>query len=466
MAMPTWVEPQLATLTRERFSSPEWVFERKLDGERCLAFAGDDGVRLMSRSQHDITSTFPEVAAALAAQHRGDVVVDGEIVAFDGAQTRFERLQQRLGVASPGERLLRDFPVYYYLFDVLYADGVDTRPLPLTERKKLLVEAMSFRDPLRFTEHRWRDGEALSRQACADGWEGLVAKRADAPYTGTRSRNWLKFKCENAQEFVIGGYTDPQRSRVGFGALLLGYYDSGGSLVYAGKVGTGFDNRTLLRPARHAGRAGTGRQPLQRRPGAGPARGALGKAAACRGGRLQRVDRRGRAPPPPVPGAARRQGPARRRARAPVIIASPSSVAGRAVPCGPSGPWAAAPEEQGAGCGGTAQRCRGQPRGRGGETARPGVRGPCRASTWRGASGCPRCSWRGRRGRGRARVVRRGGGGGGALNVAVSSAAPSWPATTTAVSSPSCVRASASSSPISKKPGPGGAGVSAVSPAG
>jgi DNA ligase D-like protein (predicted ligase) len=246
LAMPTWVEPQLATLTRERFSSPEWIFERKLDGERCLAFAGPDGVRLLSRSQHDITSTFPEIAAALAAQHHGDLVVDGEIVAFDGAQTRFERLQQRLGVASPGEQLLRDFPVYYYLFDVLYADGVDTRPLPLTERKKLLAEAVSFRDPLRFTEHRWRDGEALSRQACADGWEGLVAKRADAPYTGTRSRNWLKFKCENAQEFVIGGFTDPQRSRQGFGALLLGYYDADGALCYAGKVGTGFDTRTLV----------------------------------------------------------------------------------------------------------------------------------------------------------------------------------------------------------------------------
>jgi bifunctional non-homologous end joining protein LigD len=254
LAMPTWVEPQLATLTRERFSSPEWIFERKLDGERCLAFAGPDGVRLLSRSQHDITSTFPEIAAALAAQHHGDVVVDGEIVAFDGSQTRFERLQQRLGVASPGDQLLRGYPVYYYLFDLLYADGVDTRPLPLLERKKLLAAAVTFRDPLRFTEHRERDGEAFSRQACADGWEGLVAKRADAPYTGTRSRNWLKFKCENAQEFVIGGYTDPQRSRVGFGALLLGYYDAGGGLVYAGKVGTGFDNRTLT--ALHATLAG------------------------------------------------------------------------------------------------------------------------------------------------------------------------------------------------------------------
>jgi bifunctional non-homologous end joining protein LigD len=182
------------------------------------------------------------------------VVVDGEIVAFDGAQTRFERLQQRLGVASPSDQLLRDFPVYYYLFDLLYADGVDTRPLPLIERKKLLAEVVTFTGPLRFTEHRERDGVTLSQQACRDGWEGLVAKRADAPYTGTRSRNWLKFKCENAQEFVIGGYTDPQRSRVGFGALLLGYYDSAGRLVYAGKVGTGFDNRTLL--ALHAALAG------------------------------------------------------------------------------------------------------------------------------------------------------------------------------------------------------------------
>jgi DNA ligase D-like protein (predicted ligase) len=247
-AMPSWMEPQLATLTRERFSSPDWIFERKLDGERCLAFADSAGVRLLSRSQHDITRTFPEIAAALSAQrHDGGLVVDGEIVAFDGAQTRFGRLQQRLGVLSPGEKLLDDIPVYYYLFDVLYRDGTDTRPLPLTERKKLLAEALTFRDPLRFTEHRERDGEAYSRQACADGWEGLVAKRADAPYTGGRNRSWLKFKCENAQEFVIGGFTDPQRSRVGFGALLLGYYDKDGTLVYAGKVGTGFDTATLLR---------------------------------------------------------------------------------------------------------------------------------------------------------------------------------------------------------------------------
>ena len=245
-AMPSWVEPQLATLTRERFSDPEWIFERKLDGERCLAFCGPDGVTLRSRSDHEVTTTFPEIATALAAQRHGNLVADGEIVAFDGAQTRFERLQQRLGVASPSKRLLDDFPVYYYVFDVLYADGRDTRELPLTERKRLLAGLIDFRDPLRFTEDRAGDGAAFWRQACSDGWEGLVAKRADAPYLAGRNKNWLKFKCENAQEFVIGGYTDPQRSRVGFGALLLGYYDLDGALVYAGKVGTGFDNRTLI----------------------------------------------------------------------------------------------------------------------------------------------------------------------------------------------------------------------------
>lgn len=244
-AQPAWLEPQLATLTRERFSDPAWIFERKLDGERCLAFRDGPGLRLMTRNQKVVTSTYPELAAALEAQHADDFIVDGEVVAFDGNRTSFSRLQQRLGVHDPGPTLLTEVPVYFYLFDVLWAAGQDTRPLPLRERKQLLHGLLSFTDPLRFTEHRDADGEAYWREACRAGWEGVVAKRADAPYRGGRSRDWLKFKCENSQEFVIGGYTDPQRSRVGFGALLLGYYDKDGGLVYAGKVGTGFDNRTL-----------------------------------------------------------------------------------------------------------------------------------------------------------------------------------------------------------------------------
>jgi bifunctional non-homologous end joining protein LigD len=243
--LPAWLEPELATLTRDRFSDPAWIFERKLDGERCLAFADGGEVRLMTRNQHQITSTFPEIAGALAAQHSDDFVVDGEIVAFDKTQTSFARLQHRLGVIRPARDLLAEAPAYYYLFDVLYTGGRDTRPLPLRERKQILHALLPFDDPVRFTQYRTTEGEAYYREACAKGWEGLIAKRADAPYRGGRTRDWLKFKCESGQEFVIGGFTDPQGSRTGFGALLLGYYDTGGRLVYAGKVGTGFDNQTL-----------------------------------------------------------------------------------------------------------------------------------------------------------------------------------------------------------------------------
>jgi DNA ligase D-like protein (predicted ligase) len=244
--LPGWLEPELATLTRDRFSDPAWIFERKLDGERCLAFVGGGEVRLMTRNQHEISGTFPEVAGALAAQQLGDdFAVDGEIVAFDKDQTKFSLLQHRFGVIKPAAALLAEVPAYYYLFDVLYAGGRDVRPLPLLERKKVLRGLLSFGDPLRFTEHRDAEGEAYYREACAQGWEGLIAKRADAPYRSGRSKDWLKFKCESGQEFVIGGFTDPQRSRIGFGALLLGYYGPGGRLVYAGKVGTGFTSQML-----------------------------------------------------------------------------------------------------------------------------------------------------------------------------------------------------------------------------
>jgi len=154
-------------------------------------------------------------------------------------------LQRRFGVIKPTADLLAEVPAYYYMFDVLYAGGRDVRALPLLERKPTLRGLLSFDGALRYTEHRDTEGEAYYREACANGWEGLIAKRADAPYRSGRTKDWLKFKCESGQEFVIGGFTDPQRSRIGFGALLLGYYDRGGRLVYAGKVGTGFTNQML-----------------------------------------------------------------------------------------------------------------------------------------------------------------------------------------------------------------------------
>jgi bifunctional non-homologous end joining protein LigD len=245
MSQPDWLEPELATLTADRFSDPAWLYERKFDGERCLAFRDGDQLRLMTRNQQQVTGTYPEIAEALRAQRASDFVVDGEVVAFDRDQTSFSRLQRRLGVRDPAVALRAEIPVYIYLFDVLWADGRDVRGQPLLERKQVLGDLLSFGGPLRFTEHRDTDGEAYYREACQLGWEGIIAKRGDAPYRAGRSRDWLKFKCLNGQEFVIGGYTDPQRSRVGFGALLLGYYDGEGRLCYAGKVGTGFNRETL-----------------------------------------------------------------------------------------------------------------------------------------------------------------------------------------------------------------------------
>jgi len=199
----------------------------------------------MTRNHQQVNSTYPELDEALGAQAATDFIVDGEVVAFTGRATSFAQLQQRLGQRHPGQELLRRVPVYYYLFDIMYADGRDVRDLPLRERKRILRDVIAFAGPLRFATHRNRNGEAYYTQACRWGWEGLIAKRAEAPYRAGRGHDWLKFKCLNGQEFVIGGYTDPQGSRHGFGALLLGYYDDKGQLVYAGKVGTGFTEATL-----------------------------------------------------------------------------------------------------------------------------------------------------------------------------------------------------------------------------
>ena len=224
-----------AVLTDERFSDPEWIYERKLDGIRCLAFKGDKNVSLRSRNDLSLNGRFPEIAAALERDPATGVTLDGEVVAFDGAQTSFARLQQR------GER---PTPVFFYVFDILRAGGEDVTGLPLRERKALLRRTLSFADPIRMTSHRNRDGEAYFEEACRKGWEGLIAKRADSRYVHGRSRDWLKFKCSAEQELVIGGYTAPRGSRTDLGALLLGVYDEG-RLRYAGKVGTGFTRATL-----------------------------------------------------------------------------------------------------------------------------------------------------------------------------------------------------------------------------
>jgi bifunctional non-homologous end joining protein LigD len=224
-----------AMLTTERFDDPNWIYERKLDGVRCIAVRSGAHTRLLSRNDLSMNARYPEIAAALDAEPCQRFTVDGEVVAFEGARTSFARLAQR------GHRPVA---VFYYVFDVLWLDGYDVRALPLRTRKRLLRSALTFKDGVRLTPHRNEHGRALFEEACRKGWEGLVAKRADSPYTATRSRDWLKCKCEQGQELVIGGYTEPQGSRTWFGALLLGYYQDG-KLRYAGKVGTGFDEATL-----------------------------------------------------------------------------------------------------------------------------------------------------------------------------------------------------------------------------
>lgn len=242
---PEWTDPMLATLTHERFSDPGWIYERKLDGVRLLIFREDGLVRLLTRNRKRREATYPELVDAL--QRGGcDLVADGEVVAFEGDVTSFSRLQGRIHVTDEEEarRRAKSVAVKLYLFDLMHVDGHDITALPLRARKKVLRKALDWDDPVRWTPHRNQEGEAYWREACEKGWEGIIAKDAESPYVHARSKKWLKFKCGHEQELVVGGFTEPQGQRVGFGALLLGYWEDD-ALRYAGKVGTGWDDATL-----------------------------------------------------------------------------------------------------------------------------------------------------------------------------------------------------------------------------
>jgi DNA ligase D-like protein (predicted ligase) len=267
-------EPALATLSHERFWKQGWIYERKLDGQRVLAVRDADGCRLYSRSGRDVTAAFPEVAEALAEQESTDFVVDGEVVAFEGSRTSFARLQPRIQVSDPDKARRSGVAVWYYVFDVLSADGADLRDRPLLERKGALRELIAWRPPLRSTPHRVSGDDAWFGDVCRRGWEGLIAKRAGAPYRSGRTDAWLKFKCEAGQELVVVGWTDPEGSRVALGALLLGYHDrttDRDDLVYAGKVGTGFSREVLRDLHRRLSRLEVDTSPCTR--GALPRRG-------------------------------------------------------------------------------------------------------------------------------------------------------------------------------------------------
>jgi bifunctional non-homologous end joining protein LigD len=262
-APPEWISPMLATLTERRFSGPDWLFERKFDGVRVLAFRRGGETRLLSRNRKPVDAHYPEVAEALADQPERDLVLDGEVVAFEGSQTSFARLQQRMQLADADRARRTGVRIFYYVFDLPYADGFDLTRVSLRARKAMLRRSLVWRDPVRFTPHRNAAGEAFWREACRKGWEGVMAKRIDSTYESRRSPDWLKFKCVSEQEFVVGGYTDPKGSRSGFGALLVGTYQDA-ELVYAGKVGTGFNEQTLANLSARMQALETDRAPFAR----------------------------------------------------------------------------------------------------------------------------------------------------------------------------------------------------------
>ncbi|SDR95867.1 non-homologous end-joining DNA ligase [Microlunatus soli] len=241
---PHGVRPALAILSRERRYGPGRLYERKLDGERCVARCDGNRAILLSRSSRDVTDSFPEVADAVAAQPADDLLLDGEVVAVEGHRTSFARLQGRMQSHRPEPARESSVRIFYYVFDLLRHDGEDVTAVPLRDRKQLLRSAVRFADPIRYVPHRNQAHEDYFSRICHRGWEGLIVKRADDGYPSGRTSSWLKFKCEAGQELIIVGGTDPTGSRAGLGALLLGY-NAGDDLVYAGKVGTGFSEQVL-----------------------------------------------------------------------------------------------------------------------------------------------------------------------------------------------------------------------------
>jgi len=214
-SFPEWLAPMAATLTQERFSGPEWIFERKFDGIRLLAYKRGDDVQLFSRNH--LPQNLPAVQRAVAQLPQRELILDGEITWRDG------------GVA-------------YHVFDIMWLDGRNVTELPLEERQALLAQ-LPFREPLQRVTVI--DEPSPWERAQREGWEGVIAKRRGSIYEHRRSKQWLKMKCELSENFIVGGFTDPQGKRVGLGALLVGYHKDG-EFAFAGKIGTGFDTKLLL----------------------------------------------------------------------------------------------------------------------------------------------------------------------------------------------------------------------------
>jgi ATP-dependent DNA ligase len=214
-AFPEWLVPMAATLTQERFSGPEWIFERKFDGIRLLAYKKGNDVQLFSRNH--LSQNLPTIQRAIERLPHDELILDGEIT-WEGGK------------------------VAYHIFDIMWLDGRNVTMLPLEERQDLLAR-LPLEEPLHRVD--MIDDRSPWERAQREGWEGVIAKRRGSIYEHRRSKEWLKMKCELSQNFLVGGFTDPQGKRVGLGALLVGHQKDD-DFVFAGKIGTGFDTKLLL----------------------------------------------------------------------------------------------------------------------------------------------------------------------------------------------------------------------------
>src|SRR5712671_12646 len=244
-AMPSRVEPMLATLAGHPFSDPHWLFEIKWDGVRALARIENGDLTLLSRTGADITKRYTDLSSLPHALATREAILDGEIVALDArGKSSFERLQERMHVRVPSEHLVKQIPVVYFVFDLLYCDGYDLRKSSLIERKQLLNRVMHTSDRFRYSDHQLEKGKELFELAEKNGLEGILAKRTDSPYVSDRSPYWVKLKSTKTVDAVVGGWTAARTAALPFGSLLLGLYQ-GKKLRFIGHVGSGFDAKKL-----------------------------------------------------------------------------------------------------------------------------------------------------------------------------------------------------------------------------
>ncbi|HKS74908.1 MAG TPA: non-homologous end-joining DNA ligase [Terriglobales bacterium] len=246
--IPSKINPMLAISVEEPFDDPEWLFEIKWDGYRAVAFLENGKVRLVSRTQNDLTGQFPELQGLSALVNAKTAVLDGEIVALDDeGRSSFSLMQQRTGLRRPGQRTApqHDVPILYYVFDLIYLDGYDLHRVDLEQRKAAVAKIVTPGEVLRFSDHYPGQGKALFEVAKQKNLEGILAKRARSCYEERRSSDWRKIKITKTIECVIGGYTEPEGSRQYFGSVVLGLYNKQGQLIHVGQAGSGFNEKSL-----------------------------------------------------------------------------------------------------------------------------------------------------------------------------------------------------------------------------